>query len=127
MQITAQEHYDVAADSLFLLAPQLDMLGGEKRDRELLLQSLFKAMNGAKRFTLLERLLNELQEQDFVAISSTTQYPKRADCFHLLAQCVMKMGLIGKAETLRDYAYNLGYEQGGNGTNWGVCYKQRNY
>ena len=24
------------------------------------------------------------------------------------------MGLIGKAETLQDYAYNLGYEQGGN-------------
>lgn len=50
----------MAADSLFLLAPQFDLLGGEKRDRELLLQSLFKAMNGAKRFTLLERLLNEL-------------------------------------------------------------------
>ena len=54
-------------------------------------------------------------------IFSTTQNPRRADCFHLLSDCVKKMGYITKAETLKDYAYNLGYEQGGNNASWFVC------
>ena len=34
--------------------------------------------------------------------------PKRADAFYLLSDCVKNMGNIKKAETLKDYAYNLG-------------------
>ena len=50
----------MAARLLFGLVPQFDCLGGEARDRELLLQSLFKAMSGAGKFSVLERLLNDL-------------------------------------------------------------------
>ena len=53
--------------------------------------------------------------------SSTTQNPRRADCFNLLSDCVKKMGYIRKAETLKDYAQNLGYEQGGNHSSLFVC------
>ena len=35
-------------------------LGGEERDHELILLSLFKAMDGAKSYQLLERMLNDL-------------------------------------------------------------------
>ena len=36
------------------------------------------------------------------------------------------MGMIRKAETLLDYAHNIGFEQGGNEQNWCVSFKQFN-
>ena len=50
--------------------------------------------------------------------------PKRADAFYLLSDCVKNMGNIKKAETLKDYAYNLGFDQGGENADWIVCLKR---
>lgn len=78
-------------------------------------------MDGAKNYRLLERLLNELYGWGGNVNSSTTQNAKRADAFHLLSECVKNMGDIKKAETLKDYAYNIGYEQGGDKYDSVVC------
>lgn len=99
---------------MFQLHDQFNTLGGEERDHELLLLSLYKAMDGAKQHRLLERLLNELYRLIIIMIVSTTRNAKRADAFYMLSECVKNMGDIKKAETLKDYAYNIGFEQGGD-------------
>lgn len=50
----------MACDGLFNCRDAFTTLGGEERDHELLLLSLFKALDGVKRYPVLERLLNDL-------------------------------------------------------------------
>lgn len=47
-------------------------------------------------------------------MNSTTKNAKRADAFYLLSECVKNMGNIKKAEVLKEYAHNIGFEQGGD-------------
>lgn len=84
--------------------------------------SMYKALDGCGMHRVLERLLNDLYSCVSLLTRSTSQNAKRADAFILLSDCVKKMGFVRKAETLNDFAHNLGYEQGGNETNLHVCY-----
>ena len=60
VELINQEHYDKASKDLFKRRDDFTKLGGEERDHELILLSLFKAMDGAKSYQLLERMLNDL-------------------------------------------------------------------
>ena len=106
------EHYAKAGKLLFQHYNSFPLLGGERRDHELLMLSMYKALDGCGMHRVLERVLNDF----------TSQNAKRADAFILLSDCVKKMGFVRKAETLNDFAHNLGYEQGGNETNLHVCF-----
>ena len=83
-----------------------------------------KALDGCGMHRVLERVLNDLCACRECVICSTSQNAKRADAYILLADCVKKMGFVRKAETLNDFAHNLGFEQGGNETNLGVSLKR---
>ena len=45
---------------MFTLLPRFGEMGSERRDRELLLMSTFKALDGSGNYQVLERMLNDL-------------------------------------------------------------------